>query len=65
MRTKVTIDDSLLARARFLSGLRKNSQLVKAALQALIQRECALRLASLAASQQEWKRGGGRLDFDL
>ena len=53
MRTTVTIDDALLKEARKLSGLRENAPLLKAALQALIYRESALRLARLGGSQPD------------
>lgn len=53
MRTTVTLDDSLLAQAQALSGLRENGPLLKAALVALIQRESALRLARLGGSQPD------------
>jgi Arc/MetJ family transcription regulator len=53
MRTTVTLDDSLLAQAQALSGLRENGPLLKAALLALIQRESALRLARLGGSQPD------------
>ena len=53
MRTTVTIDDGLLKEAQDLSGLRENGPLIKAALQALIQREAALRLARLGGSQPD------------
>jgi Arc/MetJ family transcription regulator len=65
MRTNVTIDDSLLAHARSLSGLREDGQLLKAALHALIKNECAQRLASLVGSQRAGKFGACRPDFDL
>ncbi len=55
MRTTVTIDDTLLAQAQALSGIRENGPLLKSALQALIQRESALRLARLGGSQPDLK----------
>lgn len=55
MRTTVTIDDSLIKQARELSGLRENGPLLKAALQALIYRESALRLARLGGSEKDLK----------
>jgi Arc/MetJ family transcription regulator len=55
MRTTITIDDSLLAQAQSLSGIRDNGPLIKSALQALIQRESALRLARLGGSQPDLK----------
>ena len=53
MRTTVNLDDTLLDKARMLSGLQGNGPLLKAALQALIQREAALRLARLGGSQPD------------
>ncbi len=53
MRTTVTIDDALLKKAQALSGLQENGTLIKAALQALIYRESALRLARLGGSQPD------------
>jgi hypothetical protein len=55
MRTTVNIDDTLLKEAQALSGLRENGPLLKAALQALIYRESALRLACLGGSQPDLK----------
>jgi Arc/MetJ family transcription regulator len=53
MRTTVTLDDALLKQAQTLSGLQENGPLLKAALQALIHRESALRLARLGGSQPD------------
>jgi Arc/MetJ family transcription regulator len=53
MRTTVTIDDALLKKARALTGFEENGPLLKAALQALIYRESALRLARLGGSQPD------------
>jgi Arc/MetJ family transcription regulator len=55
LRTTVTIDDALLKEAQALSGLEENGPLLKAALQALIYRESALRLARLGGSQPDLK----------
>ncbi len=51
MRTTVTLDDELLAKARFLSGVEETGPLIKVALTALVQRESARRLARLGGSQ--------------
>jgi Arc/MetJ family transcription regulator len=64
MRTTVTIEDTLLKEAQTLSGLQENGPLIKAALQALIYRESALRLARLGGSQPDLqdiprRRGSG------
>lgn len=50
MRTTVSIDDKLLEDARELSGLTETGPLIRAALEALVQREAALRLARLGGS---------------
>ena len=46
MRTTINLDDALLDRARELSGLKERSALMREALEALIQRETARRLAA-------------------
>jgi Arc/MetJ family transcription regulator len=50
MRTTVTIDDELLATAQEYSGLKEKSALVNRALQEMVQREAARRLALLGGS---------------
>jgi Arc/MetJ family transcription regulator len=50
MRTTVTIDDELLAKAQEYSGLQEKSALVNRALQEMVQREAARRLARLGGS---------------
>jgi len=51
MRTTLNLDDQLLAEAQRLTGIRERTQLVRQALVALIERESALRLARLGASE--------------
>jgi Arc/MetJ family transcription regulator len=53
MRTTVTLDDQLLAQAQQLCGDLERSALLKEALQALVQRESARRLAALSGSQPD------------
>lgn len=65
MHTKFTIDNSLLAHARTLSGLRDTGALVHAALQALIVREASQRLASLPVPYRGSLWGVYHPDFDL
>lgn len=65
MQTKVTIDDSLFAHARAVSGLHEAGPLFHAALHALILREAALRLAGLPVSPRNSHFGMHRPDFDL
>jgi hypothetical protein len=55
MRTTVTLDETLLNRARLLSGVQERSALLKEALSALIQRESARRLAKLGGSEPQLK----------
>ncbi len=50
MRTTLTLDDALLAKAQDLTRLREKSALVREALKALVQQESARRLARLGAS---------------
>jgi len=51
MRTTITLDDDLLAKAQSLTGLQEKSALVRAALKALVERETARRLARLGGSE--------------
>lgn len=51
MRTTVTLDDELLARALKLAGPLERSALINAGLKAFIERESARRLARLGGSQ--------------
>jgi len=50
MRTTITLDDELLAKARAYTGLEEKTALVREALKALIQREAAKRLANPGAN---------------
>jgi Arc/MetJ family transcription regulator len=51
MRTTVTLDDELLAKAAKLGGTLDRSALISAGLKAFIERESARRLAKLGGSQ--------------
>jgi len=55
MRTTIALDDELLAKAQFYTGIREKSALVHAALRALVEREAARRLARLGGSQPQLK----------
>jgi len=55
MRTTVALDEALLARAQFFTGLTEKSALIREALGALIERESARRLAQLGGSQPQLK----------
>lgn len=51
MRTTVNIDDGLLADAMELTGIQEKSALLNRALEALVQREAARRLAAMGGTQ--------------
>ena len=53
MRTTLALDDELLAKAQALTGVKEKSILIREALNALIQRESARRLACLGGSEPE------------
>ena len=55
MRTTVTIDDELLAKARKLTGIKGQSELVNRGLKVIIEREAARRLALLGGSEPDLK----------
>ncbi len=50
MRTTVTLDDDLLARAERYTGIKERATLIRMGLEALVQREAARRLARLGGS---------------
>ena len=52
MRTTVTINDELLARAAELTGITERSALLRSGLEALIRTESARRLAALGGSDE-------------
>ena len=51
MRTTLALDDNLVAKAQAFTGLTEKSALVREALNALIERESAHRLALLGGSE--------------
>ncbi len=51
MRTTLTLDDELVAKAQSFTGLTEKSSLIREALKALIERESARRLARLGGSE--------------
>lgn len=55
MRTTVTVDDELVARAAELTGVTEKSALLRESLKALIERESARRLARLGGSEPQIK----------
>jgi Arc/MetJ family transcription regulator len=56
MRTTITIEDELLDEAHALSGISGRSALVRAALQELVARETARRLAALGGTEPQLRR---------
>jgi len=55
MRTTLNIDDELLEAAARLTGVKEKTALVRAGLEALVQREAARRLALLGGTQPDLK----------
>ena len=53
MRTTVTIDDELWARASELAGVTERSALIRESLETLVRVESARRLAALGGSDQQ------------
>ncbi|QGM92788.1 type II toxin-antitoxin system VapB family antitoxin [Methylocystis rosea] len=51
MRTKIALDDELVAKAQDFTGLTDKSALVREALKVLLERESARRLARLGGSE--------------
>jgi Arc/MetJ family transcription regulator len=55
MRTTVTLDDDLLAKAKLYTGMTETAAVIREALRALVQREAARRLARLGGSEPQLK----------
>lgn len=55
MRTTVTIDDELLAKAKEYTGIEKTADVLRAGIKALVQREAARRLIALQGSEPDLK----------
>ena len=53
MRTTMILDEGLVSRARELTGIKEKTALVHAALEALIAREAARRLAALGGTETD------------
>jgi Arc/MetJ family transcription regulator len=53
MRTTVTLDDDLLEKAKFYTGINETPALIREALLALVQREAARRLARLGGTEPQ------------
>ena len=55
MRAMLALDDELFAKAQAITGLTEKSAVVREALQALVERESARRLARLGGSAPGFK----------
>ncbi len=64
MRTSVTLDDDLMARAAEYTGIRERSVLIQTAVEALVQRDAARQLARLGGSQPDFVPGPRKRYFD-
>ena len=53
MRTTVNLDDELLEKAKGITSLTSNSEVVNAALKALVQRDAARRLAQMGGTMPD------------
>jgi len=57
MRTTLNLDDELLAKAQSYTGIKEKTRLIHLGLEALIQREVAVRLAALGGTAPNAKAG--------
>ena len=64
MRTTINLDDELVAKAQVYTGVKEKTRLIHLGLEALIQREAALRLAALGGTAQGAKAGRRRRSAD-
>jgi Arc/MetJ family transcription regulator len=64
MRTTVILDDDLVAKAREYTGINEKTRLIHLGLEALIQREAALRLAALGGTARSAKAGRRRRSIE-
>ena len=56
MRTTVTLDNDLMRKAQAYTGLKEKSALIREALNQLVQREAARRLAALGGTMPDLQR---------
>ena len=56
MKTTLNIDDDILEKASYLTGVKEKTTLVRLGLNALIAKESAKRLAMLGGSEKKAKR---------
>jgi Arc/MetJ family transcription regulator len=60
----VILDDDLVAKAREYTGIKEKTRLIHLGLEALIQREAALRLAALGGTARSAKAGRRRQSIE-
>jgi Arc/MetJ family transcription regulator len=60
MRTTIDLDDELVAKAQDFTGIKEKTCLIHLGLEALIQREAALRLAGLGGTAADARAGRRR-----
>jgi Arc/MetJ family transcription regulator len=60
MRTTLNLNDELLAKAQSYTGIKEKTRLIHLGLEALIQREAAVRLAALGGTVPSAKPGRRR-----
>jgi Arc/MetJ family transcription regulator len=53
MRTTLNIEETLIAKAAQLTGIKKKTSLVRLGLEALIAKESAIKLAQLGGTEKE------------
>ena len=58
MRTTINLNDELVAKAQVCTGIKEKTRLIHLGLEALIQREAALRLAALVVRPRLQKQAG-------
>lgn len=64
MRTTVTLDDELIAKAIEMTGIKERSALINRALKELIQREAGRRIALLGGTMPDFKPAPRKRYFD-
>lgn len=64
MRTTVTLDEDLIAKAQKYTGVNERATLIRMGLEALVQREAARRLARLGGSDPKATAGRRRRPDD-
>lgn len=64
MRTTLTLDDDLVAKASKYTGLKETSAIVREALKALVSREAARRLAAMGGTMPDLEPGPRKRQFE-